>query len=607
MTNKTSYKPIGTLLKEGRLTVPQYQRRFSWGTKHTKKFLCDLKRVNDDVEVKPREYFFGPMVFEEGEKRIIVDGQQRLATTSIFLVAVIGICKILIKEGQDTNSNDQSEKINKIVLDMKEHLFNYNKNPTLTLGTKDNNALRGLIDDESFNGNESSKVLTSNYKTITKWIEDFIGLKEFRKFTLEKNSEIKELSRKTKSEINTHDIEDQINVIKKAKEIRARKFFKESENTLRRITHTLTECFYILAFFAERRVSNMIFETLNSRGKPLKTQDLLKNYILRKTSDTGLDDAVKSWDVIINTIEEENVDAFLLAYYRAHYGETPLGELFHNYCEKASREDEVKSLLKNLKNSSSHFKKIVHPSMAVHEQDLRAALSSLANLDSTSFHPLLLVLFEKKIRPGKIEGIAHDCLVLLLRHKTVMNKKPEELVKMSISLCGTLQDDNEKSVWGEILRKKFQEIFQKHTAEGFIAELTKKQMLENTTARILITETYKNMKTISNTTFQLEHIIPQSVKKSHSKTEENKEWKKFMEKNELKEVDISRIGNFTLLTSEEQVKAGNKPIDEKIKVFKESPLSETKKIKKSDFTRKGFDKRCKKMAKQTEEALRLKF
>ncbi len=78
------------------IRIPAYQRAFSWEDKHCIQYLSDL------IEQKGKIYYLGQFIFEkDGNTLFIIDGQQRLTTTVLFLSA---IAKILILNGEDTKS-----------------------------------------------------------------------------------------------------------------------------------------------------------------------------------------------------------------------------------------------------------------------------------------------------------------------------------------------------------------------------------------------------------------------------------------------------------------------------------------------------------------------
>lgn len=79
---------LGHLLADQLLEVPRFQRSYAWDKTNVDEFLSDLSAAS----AKDVDYFMGTVVFarpdgEEG-RRQIVDGQQRLATTAILLIAV---------------------------------------------------------------------------------------------------------------------------------------------------------------------------------------------------------------------------------------------------------------------------------------------------------------------------------------------------------------------------------------------------------------------------------------------------------------------------------------------------------------------------------------
>lgn len=79
---------IGNALRSNFLRVPPNQREYSWKDKHVKALLDDFKNV---ITAKGVEYFLGTIVVsnqDDNNKPRVVDGQQRLATTLIFIAAV---------------------------------------------------------------------------------------------------------------------------------------------------------------------------------------------------------------------------------------------------------------------------------------------------------------------------------------------------------------------------------------------------------------------------------------------------------------------------------------------------------------------------------------
>jgi hypothetical protein len=80
---------IGKLLQQGRLQVPPNQRSYAWREKHIRNLFQDLNEAISKGDANA-EYFLGTIVLIQkgSETPSIVDGQQRLATTTILLARI---------------------------------------------------------------------------------------------------------------------------------------------------------------------------------------------------------------------------------------------------------------------------------------------------------------------------------------------------------------------------------------------------------------------------------------------------------------------------------------------------------------------------------------
>jgi len=74
---------IGHYIKDNFFKVPVYQRAFAWEISNIQDLFEDIK------DSYPEDYFIGTLVVnKKGDYLEIVDGQQRIATISLFFVAV---------------------------------------------------------------------------------------------------------------------------------------------------------------------------------------------------------------------------------------------------------------------------------------------------------------------------------------------------------------------------------------------------------------------------------------------------------------------------------------------------------------------------------------
>lgn len=77
--------------------IPPFQRAYAWGKTEIERYFSDVERIIDSEldssQHDKLEHFFGTVVIKEekagfANKSVIVDGQQRLTTTLLFLIAL---------------------------------------------------------------------------------------------------------------------------------------------------------------------------------------------------------------------------------------------------------------------------------------------------------------------------------------------------------------------------------------------------------------------------------------------------------------------------------------------------------------------------------------
>jgi uncharacterized protein with ParB-like and HNH nuclease domain len=83
----TEVEGIGRVLRDRPLAVPKYQRSYAWDKEHVEAFWSDLRAAMRGAD---REYFLGSIVLTPGPdaRMVVIDGQQRLATTTMLLAAI---------------------------------------------------------------------------------------------------------------------------------------------------------------------------------------------------------------------------------------------------------------------------------------------------------------------------------------------------------------------------------------------------------------------------------------------------------------------------------------------------------------------------------------
>ncbi|MDR0825043.1 MAG: DUF262 domain-containing HNH endonuclease family protein [Prevotella sp.] len=207
--------------------IPPFQRAYAWGKPEIERYFSDVIRIiKSELNSKEHdklEHFFGTIVIKAEEqgfasKSVVVDGQQRLTSTLLFLIA--------LRDMEDNKTRKQ--QITDLYL--KNNTSDFEDKIKLKQVTKDWEAYKALV-----NGQEpSAGIIKTAYQIFTKLIND----------TKKNNSDII--------------FEHYILAIKRMNV--AVIFLDERPH--------------------KGEDPQIIFETLNSLGKALTLADLVRNFIL---------------------------------------------------------------------------------------------------------------------------------------------------------------------------------------------------------------------------------------------------------------------------------------------------------------------------------------
>ncbi|MDR1778421.1 MAG: DUF262 domain-containing HNH endonuclease family protein [Clostridiales Family XIII bacterium] len=237
--------------------IPPFQRAYAWGQHEIDRYFDDIRKVieseRDSTVTDKLEHFFGVLVFKPVDQgfaiqEVVVDGQQRLTTTLLLLIA-------LRDSEADENNREQIEK-----LYLKNDSSSFGDKIKLKQVTSDWEAYKALINrTEHISGR-----ITQGYSTF--------------------------ISKIASSDFTT----------------------MEYITALKRIN---VACIFLDERPYKGEDPQIIFETLNSLGKPLSLADLIRNYILLGMNTTDQTDIFeKVWHPEIEELLEPRSSHFFRDY-----------------------------------------------------------------------------------------------------------------------------------------------------------------------------------------------------------------------------------------------------------------------------------------------------
>jgi len=498
--------------------IPPYQRNYEWDQEQCETFFKDIVKTTRSAG---GGHFFGTLlyfqtetVFGQPAKLILVDGQQRLTTTMLFLVALRDIIddenlKEFIYNRYLTNQNAADNTVYKIKLKQVETDWDAYANIILK---------NELTDD-----NKNSRVF-KNYQYF------------FRELTRIKN-------------------DDQVELIDLVKGL-------ERFNL---VTIQLEP--------TEKPWENPqeIFESMNSIGKPLSLADLIRNYLLLNQDADEQERLYKAYWLPLEKTLPGRLDGFIrdLMQFEASrdFKKATIAnhkELYYLF-KNLFKDSKAEQLLKAFKDYSLLYEAITTPK-TTRDKKIDDKLKDLRAMETTTSYSFLLGLLvnwqEDKFTSHELAECLEVLTIYILRRRiigqaSVENQLFPALVKQIPRL---IESTNKKIEMFSILSEQENagrlpndiEVANQLTDLNFYNFKLAKFILA------LIEEKMTNSRPNLTPELQLEHIMPQTLSES---------WEGNLGKEavDIHQEHLHKLGNLTLIRHNQ--KLGNKCFADKKKIY----------------------------------------
>lgn len=520
--------------------IPPFQRAYAWGKPEIERYFSDiLNIINSELDVEQHdklEHFFGTVVIKEekegfASRSIIVDGQQRLTTTLLFLIALRDVevnteNKDYITQNYLTNNSSSFE--DKIKLKQV---------------TKDWEAYRSLVN-KSEPDYGIIKTAYQHFSTLIKGIKS---------------------------------LNPQIN-----------------------LNHYITAIGRInvaVIFLDERPFKGedpqIIFETLNSLGKPLTLSDLIRNFVLLNMGSKDQSDMYENvWHPKIEAILDEKTSEFFRDYLQyktvssikavSDNNTKEVYQIFKNFVKDNFLDNKI--FINDIVRYTNWYKWIITnvvtdtiSSDAVKDKEIKELIRNIFHdIKAEAFKPFVLGVLEYhqctinncNIKDDRLISILKTIRTYLIRRRVLgltqgenksivlLSNRIEDLAKSEVSIIDLLCNmfykmrlPNNDEVKRELLIMNFYEARKKYSK--FILG----KIEENNTK---VAVDFRNPK------ITIEHVMPQKLTSS---------WRSDLGKNheQVQKTYLHNIGN--LILTEFNSEIGNKSFADKKKKLNTSSLN----------------------------------
>lgn len=411
MEIKPTYTAVGGLFKEKAIyEVPKYQRAYAWEEDSINDFLKDTRKAySARKENNPIKHFFGGILCVQdeiegtmghGHKRELIDGQQRITTTTLLSLALIKIYEELLQELEGEPKSIVEERIKKL----KERFIEFSQEinmvitnvKVLTLSKADNDFYQEMVSGlDPTPGRESHKRLHYAYKYIYE--------------------KVKEL-------VNDDDRQ-------------------QMANNLQVIEQVIDSDFTILYMTTKTRSdAYRLFQVINDRGVGLTEGDLLraKTLELLEGSPSKQDAVERIWDEILKEDPKTTSD-YLTWIYESHTGGRPKpSELYDKFVSHFFPDGvdttSIHQQAKNIKEDIELCRKLTaeewlfQHQQPVKEWDRDKLTLLIGALNHTLAYPLLIAA--KKLDHVKFSKLVHMIEKVFFRYKIICNGHATPLKKI---------------------------------------------------------------------------------------------------------------------------------------------------------------------------------
>ena len=395
-------KTFAEVMSNGKsYAVPAFQRDYTWEEEQLDELWQDICHVKESKN----QHFMGYLVLQTADSKFfqIIDGQQRITTVTLIIVAALARFNELIAQGSEAGDNEKRrEETHKRYLGVFD-VVTLGTTPKLTLNRNNKDHFSDIID-MPYGVPRLRGIIATNRK-LNKAFEFF-------------KSRLSSYSGKALAE-----------------------FIEVLSDGLLFTTITVRDD--LDAF--------LVFETLNARGIHLSAPDLLKNYLLSTLKpgekSNAIEDFESKWSHILEQLGETNFTAFLRSYEGMFSKLRHKKELYRYLKEKIKSAEQVMPYIRALKQNSSVYAALQNPDDSFWKQygdgryvecteDLRVL--RLFNIKT----PLsLLMAAYQKYDAGDFNRLVKWLAVISVRYNVICQKSAKEQETLYNRMANSLMNE----------------------------------------------------------------------------------------------------------------------------------------------------------------------
>lgn len=289
-------------------SIPRFQRDYSWDQEELTALWHDIENMMETET----QHFMGYLVLQtsDGKSFQIIDGQQRLTTISLIIVAALSLFKRMIDNGIDAEENRQRlEAYRRDYLGVLDTVT-LKRSAKITLNRHNDRHFRNLTDD--------------------------MDVRRIRNL-IETNRRMNRAFGYFRNELSAY----------------------KSGEALAGVLNAIIDGFLFTAITVSDDVNAyLVFETLNARGMQLSIPDMFKSYLIstlaenQKLDDSVFDDFDEEWEDILGQLRRRDFADFLRCHMAMRSELQPKHNLYRSLRNEVIGTNDVMPYLQELTRSA---------------------------------------------------------------------------------------------------------------------------------------------------------------------------------------------------------------------------------------------------------------
>lgn len=501
--------------------VPKYQRDYSWDKEQWSDLWYDLMQMIEEKD----SHYMGYLVLQTSDdiNFTIIDGQQRITTICILILAVINYLKKIQCSEDEKKLNEQRANtllttyignidmitltsVNKLVLNRNNNHFYKTYLSSLQEAPK-----RGL--------NASERLMKNAFDTFSSYLKEQ---------------------------------------------------YKNAEELISFVENIVNNLFFTVITVTDELNAFKVFETLNARGVQLSSSDLLKNYLFSVANEqhqTKLDELEDLWAEVSDILKETQVSDFLRIYWNSNHKTIRKNQLYKTIRDEIKTSEQSFSLLRDMRKKADIYMalKSSEDELWRNNKDIRENLELLRLFNVTQPMSLLISAYSN-LSLKEFDSLLAKIVIISFRYNIICGKNPNEQEVLYNKLALDIELNKTYNI-NDLLNSgiyvKDAEFEQTFTYKEFVYNSRNNQIAKYILCKL---EKFEYGLTVDRDDTTLEHILPDNP-------DESWEW----DDSAIQQYKY-RLGNMALLEKGKNSDLGNASYLEKKDVYSKSSIPSTKKI-----------------------------